>query len=103
MSFNYNPDKDKFQHVLKQAIADSFTTGDNKFSGRFGIFQALDDDEMLEDEEINSAIPDFIEKKIYKNVFKLIIKVMKSFTQSSKMSFLGQEISIKIDPKNNDL
>lgn len=59
--------------------------------------------EMLEDEEINSAIPDFIEKKIYKNVFKLIIKVMKSFTQSSKISFLGQEISIKIDPKNNDL
>tara|TARA_B100000482_G_C12483533_1_gene249729 strand:+ start:443 stop:616 length:174 start_codon:yes stop_codon:yes gene_type:complete len=51
MSFNYNPDKDKFQHVLKQAIADSFTTGDNKFSGRFGIFQALDDDEMLEDED----------------------------------------------------
>ena len=46
MSFNYNPDKDKFQ-----AIADSFTTGDNKFSGRFGIFQALDDDEMLEDED----------------------------------------------------
>lgn len=67
--------------------------------------QSIDNyvNEMLEDEEINSAIPDFIEKKIYKNVFKLIIKVMKSFTQSSKMSFLGQEISIKIDPKNNDL
>lgn len=67
--------------------------------------QSIDNyvNEMLEDEEINSAIPDFIEKKIYKNVFKLIIKVMKSFTQSTKMSFLGQEISIKIDPKNNDL
>ena len=67
--------------------------------------QSIDNyvNEMLQDEEINSAIPDFIEKKIYKNVFKLIIKVMKSFTQSSKMSFLGQEISIKIDPKNNDL
>ena len=51
MSFNYNPDKDKFNHVLRQAVADSFTTGDNKFSGRFGIFAALDeeDDEMLED------------------------------------------------------
>ena len=66
--------------------------------------QSIDNyvNEMLQDEEINSAIPDFIEKKIYKNVFKLIIKVMKSFTQSTKMSFLGQEISIKIDPKNND-
>ena len=53
MSFNYNPDKDKFSHVLRQAVADSFTTGDNKFSGRFGIFAALDDedDEMLEDED----------------------------------------------------
>ena len=58
--------------------------------------------EMLKDDEINSIIPDYIEKKIYKNVFKLIIKVMKSFTQASKISFLGQEISIKIDPKNDD-
>ena len=51
MSFNYNPDKDKFNHVLRQAVADAFTTGDRKFSGRFGIFAALDeeDDEMLED------------------------------------------------------
>ena len=53
MSFNYNPDKNKFNHVLRQAVADSFTTGDNKFSGRFGIFTALDeeDDEMLEDDD----------------------------------------------------
>ena len=53
MSSNYNPDKDKFSHVLRQAVADSFTTGDNKFSGRFGIFAALDDedDEMLEDDD----------------------------------------------------
>ena len=51
MSFKFNPDKDKFNHVLRQAVADSFTTGDNKFYGRFGIFAALDeeDDEMLED------------------------------------------------------
>ena len=53
MSFNYNPDKDKFNHVLRQAGADAFTTGDRKFSGRFGIFAALDeeDDEMLEDDD----------------------------------------------------
>ena len=50
MSFKFNPDKDKFNHVLRQAVADSFTTGDNKFSGRFGIFAALDD-ELLEDED----------------------------------------------------
>ena len=53
MSFKFNPDKDKFNHVLRQAVADSFTTGDNKFSGRFGIFTALDeeDDVMLEDDD----------------------------------------------------
>jgi len=53
MSFNYNPDKDKFNHVLRQAVADAFTTRDRKFSGRFGIFAALndEDDEMLEDED----------------------------------------------------
>ena len=55
--------------------------------------------EMLKDEEINSVIPDYIEKKIYKNVFMLMFKLMKKTTDSTKISFMNQEISLKFTPK----
>tara|TARA_R100001440_G_scaffold71548_1_gene94641 strand:+ start:419 stop:583 length:165 start_codon:yes stop_codon:yes gene_type:complete len=47
----YNHNKSLFESVLKQAVADAFSSGDNRFSGRFGIFTSNDDDEMLEDED----------------------------------------------------
>ena len=55
--------------------------------------------EMLKDEEINSIIPDYVEKKIYKNVFMLMFKLMKKTTDSTKISFMNQEISLKFTPK----
>lgn len=57
-------------------------------------------DEMLEDDEINSVIPDYIEKKIYKNVFTLVLKLMKNFTDSASISFLDQEITFNLRSKN---
>ena len=58
--------------------------------------------EMLKDEEINSVIPDYIEKKIYKNVFTLVLKLVRNITDSTKISFLDQEISLKLDSKKNE-
>lgn len=58
-------------------------------------------DEMLEDDEINSVIPDYIEKKIYKNVFTLVLKLMKNFTDSASISFLDQEITFNLRSKNH--
>ena len=60
-------------------------------------------DEMLQDEEINSMIPDYIEKKIYKNVFSLVLKLMKNFTESASISFLDQEITFNLKSKNDSL
>ena len=53
--------------------------------------------EMLKDEEINSVIPDYIEKKIYKNVFTLILKLMRNVTDSTKINFLDQELSLTLN------
>ena len=57
-------------------------------------------DEMLEDDEINSIIPDYVEKKIYKNVFTLVLKLMKNFTDSASFSFLDQEITFNLKSKS---
>ncbi len=69
------------------------------------FYQELDDsidkyvNEMLKDEEINSVIPDYIEKRIYKNVFTLVLKLFKNVTDSTKISILDQEITINLNPK----
>tara|TARA_E500000178_G_C16980509_1_gene735533 strand:- start:670 stop:1086 length:417 start_codon:yes stop_codon:yes gene_type:complete len=57
--------------------------------------------EMLKDEEINSVIPDYIEKKIYKNVFTLILKLMRNVTDSTKINFLDQELSLTLNSKKD--
>ena len=57
--------------------------------------------EMLKDEEINSVIPDYIEKKIYKNVFTLILKLMRNVTDSTKINFLDQELSLTLKSKKD--
>jgi len=55
--------------------------------------------EMLKDEEINSVIPDYIEKKIYKNVFTLVLKLVRNITDSTSISFLDQELKITLDSR----
>ncbi len=56
-------------------------------------------DEMLKDEEINSSIPDFIEKKMYKKVFKSGITIFKNITDNTKISFMNHNIKIDIEPE----
>lgn len=61
---------------------------------------------MLKDEEINSIIPDYIEKRIYKNAFSLFIKIVKNVSETTSVKFLDQEITIDINPtidSNNNL
>ena len=53
--------------------------------------------EMLKDEEINSVIPDYIERKIYKNIFTLILKLFRNVTDSTKINFLDQELSLTLN------
>lgn len=55
--------------------------------------------EMLKDDEINSVIPDYIEKKIYKNVFTLVLKLVRNITDSTSIKFLDQELKITLDSK----
>tara|TARA_Y100000389_G_C17345338_1_gene455547 strand:- start:610 stop:990 length:381 start_codon:yes stop_codon:yes gene_type:complete len=57
-------------------------------------------DTMLENDNINSSlIPDYIEKKIYTNVFKLLIGLLKETLESTSINLLNQSITLKMLPK----
>jgi len=56
-------------------------------------------DELLNDKNVNiKYIPDKAEKEIYKNVFLLLIRVIDHTIKSSKIEFLGHEITLTLKP-----
>ena len=56
-------------------------------------------DDMLENDSVNSAIiPDYIEKKIYTNVFTILIGIMKEILEDTKINIFNQNISFKMEP-----
>ena len=51
-------------------------------------------DDMLENDSVNSSIiPDYIEKKIYTNVFTILIGIMKEVLEDTKINIFNQNIS----------
>ena len=60
--------------------------------------------EMLKNENVNSSyIPDYVEKKIYTNVFTLLIGMMKEVLEDTSINILNQKISFTMNPLENSL
>ena len=56
-------------------------------------------DDMLDNDSVNSSIiPDYIEKKIYTNVFTILIGIMKEVLEDTKINIFNQSISLKMEP-----
>ena len=56
-------------------------------------------DKFLQNKLINNRyIPDFIEHRIYTNVIKLIIGLLKETAETSSLNVLGHTVSFKIEP-----
>jgi hypothetical protein len=56
-------------------------------------------DEMLENNKINNSyIPDFIERKLYENVFTVIISLLKETLENTSIKLLNQNITLNIEP-----
>ena len=75
--------------------ADSITNLENKI--QLSVNKLVDD--MLNNDDINSPIPDFIERKIYTNVFTILIGVMKEVVEDANINVLNQNIKIKMTPE----
>ena len=54
-------------------------------------------DDMLENDSINSTmIPDYIERKIYTNVFTILIGIMKEIIDDTSINILNQNIKLRM-------
>ncbi len=56
---------------------------------------------ILDNESINSSlIPDFIERKIYTNVFTILISIMKEIIEDTNINILNQKITLNMSANN---
>ncbi len=56
-------------------------------------------DKFLKNKMVNNQyIPDFIERRMYANMIKLMIGLLKETAETSSINVLGHTISFKIDP-----
>jgi len=58
-------------------------------------------DEMLKNNSVNSSlIPDYIEKKLYTNVFTILIGIMTEMLEDVSINLLNQTITLKMSPSS---
>jgi hypothetical protein len=56
-------------------------------------------DKILANNDVNvSIIPDYYEKKIYRNIFNMLFGLLESVTQTSEIKFLHHKITFSIQP-----
>jgi hypothetical protein len=56
-------------------------------------------DKILANNDVNvSIIPDYYEKKIYRNIFNMLFGLLESITQTSEIKFLHHKITFSIQP-----
>lgn len=60
-------------------------------------------EDMIKNEKVNiKYLPDFIEKRIYMNVFRVLMNVIQQISSTTKMEFLGHELNLQLTrPSNN--
>ena len=55
-------------------------------------------DNVLKNDSINSSlIPDYIERKLYENVFTIFINLLKEMAENTNINLLNQNISFKFN------
>ena len=56
-------------------------------------------DRYLKDELVNSKfIPDFIEKRLYRNILKLVTGILKDTIENAEIEILGHKITLSMTP-----
>ncbi len=56
-------------------------------------------EELLNDKDINiSMMPDFMEKQLYRNIFRMFISIIDKLFETTSIQFIGHQITLKLDP-----
>lgn len=91
-------EKKRLQDQLKQLHSSERNDNLNKLEDNMKESIKLIVDDILKNNNINSAlIPDFIERKIYTNIFNILINLLKELLESSKISILNQKITFMLE------
>jgi hypothetical protein len=60
-------------------------------------------DEMIANREVNiNYLPDFVEKQLYLNIFRLAINIVGKTLSTSKIELLGHDVNLSFVPKKDD-
>lgn len=56
-------------------------------------------EKMLNDENVNiKYLPDFVERQLYKNMFKMILKLFDQITNNTSVNLLGHRLHVEMEP-----
>lgn len=92
--------EDRLVKRVVEVKARGETNGKDKLFGEISK-QYIDQeiDRILADKDKNSGfIPDYYEKKIYRNIFNMLFGLLESLTTSSEIKFLSHKITFQIEP-----
>jgi len=78
----------------------SSTTTEVKSSKIIAIEDYIDD--FLQDEEINSCLPDKMERKMYKNVLVKTITLLEKVLETTEIQILNHRIRLVLEPMEQE-
>jgi len=59
-------------------------------------------EEFLKNEGINiKYFPDWVERKLYKNIFTIFLNLIKEILEDTNVKFLGHQLTFKVTPEDN--
>lgn len=59
-------------------------------------------DELLKDQDVNiSVLPDWAERRIYQNVFTILIGLLKKTVETSSLEFMGHKVGFEMRASGN--
>jgi hypothetical protein len=87
----------KFTATLPSRVADPVPIGDTKILG--DLSRAYIDEEInkiVANPDMNTILPDYLEKMLYRNVFNLLFGLLDNLTTNSSVKFLHHTITFNI-------
>lgn len=85
------------------------TSGTNMQNARLDLKELSKDridiivDDLLKNEDINiKYFPDWVEKKLYTNVFTILVGIIENILEDASINFLGHQISFQLKPEQKE-
>lgn len=85
------------RRILAATLDHEIRASESRESAQETAIRQLVDKYLKNDLVNNPFIPDFLERKIYNNLLKLVIGIMRETAESISIDVMGQRVTIKIE------